>query len=233
MDTNCANPDRNCLNCELKSPLFCFLTDEELEMVRNHKMTVVYRKGETIRKQGTYMSHVVSVNSGLAKVYLEGENHQDPIIRIVKPTNFIGGPGIYLDRLHHYSVSALTDTSVCFIDVDLFKQLIDSNKAFAHELMKDFSQAILSVYNRLTLMTQKQMPGRMAHALLYLADEIFGAKKFNMCLSKLDLANLSGMAKDSAVKILREFQQTALIRLDENEMEILDIESLKRISRTG
>lgn len=233
MSSTCENPERNCLNCELKSPLFCFLSDGELEMVRNNKITVSYRAGETIRKQGTYMSHVISVTSGLAKVYLEGSGERNSIIRIVKPTNFIGGPGIYLDRLHHYSVSALTQTTVCHIDVELFKELIDSNKTFAHECMKDFSRSILSVYNRLTLITQKQMPGRMAHALLYLADEVFCSMKFDIPLTRQDLADLSGMARDSAVKILREFQHSSIIRFSDNMMEITNPESLRRISVTG
>jgi CRP/FNR family transcriptional regulator, polysaccharide utilization system transcription regulator len=233
MNSNCENPDRNCLNCDLRSPLFCFLTDEELAMVRENKITVVFRKGETIRKQGTYMSHVLSVNSGLAKLYLEGRDQHNSIIRIIKPTNFVGGPGIYLDRLHHYTVSALTDTTVCFIDVELFKDLIDRNKEFAHELMKDFSKSILSVYNRLILLTQKQMPGRMADTLIYLFEDVFQQNQFDMVLTKQDLAELSGMAKDSAVKILRDFQNAGIITINDHEFRLLDLEALKRISKTG
>lgn len=233
MNGNCENPERNCLNCDLKSPLFCFLTDEELALVRDNKISVTYKKGETIRKQGTYMSHVLSINSGFAKLYLEGLDNHNAIIRIIKPTNFVGGPGIYLDRMHHYTVSALTDCGVCFIDVDLFKDLIDRNKSFAHELMKDFSKSILSVYNRLIFLTQKQMPGRMADTLIYLFEEIFQTPRFSMYLSKQDLADLSGMAKDSAIKILRDFQNAGLIRVTDNDLIITDPEALKRISRTG
>ena len=32
---------------------------------------VNFKAGETIKKQGTFMSHVLSVNSGLAKLYIE------------------------------------------------------------------------------------------------------------------------------------------------------------------
>jgi CRP/FNR family transcriptional regulator, polysaccharide utilization system transcription regulator len=233
MSASCDNPARNCLHCDLKSPLFCFLTDEELAMVRDNKITVIYKKGETIRKQGTYMSHVLSINSGFAKLYLEGLDNHNAIIRIIKPTNFVGGPGIYLDRLHHYTVAALTDCSVCFIDVDLFKNLIDTNKTFANEMMKDFSKSILSVYNRLIFLTQKQMPGRMADTLIYLYEEIFQTPRFSMYLSKQDLADLSGMAKDSAIKILRDFQNAGLIRVTDNDLLIAEPEALKRISKTG
>ena len=233
MDNNCINPDQHCKGCEFKSPLFCYLTDEDLSHVEKNKITVLFKKGETIRKQGTYMSHVISVNSGLAKLYLEGIEQRNAIIRIVKPTNFIGGPGIYLDQRHHFTVTALTDTTVCFIELSVFKEIIDSNRVFANEFMKDFSKSILSVYNRLLSLTQKQMPGRMADTLIYLFEEIFESPKFIMYLSRQDISELSGMSKDSAVKILREFQNDRIINLTENEMEILDTEALHRISRTG
>jgi CRP/FNR family transcriptional regulator, polysaccharide utilization system transcription regulator len=233
MENNCQNPERHCIGCEFKSPLFCFLSDDEQLHIDKNKITVNFNKGETIKKQGTYMSHVLSVNSGLAKLYLEGIEQRNAIIRIVKPTNFIGGPGIYLDQRHHYSVTALTNTTVCFIDVNVFKEIIDRNKQFSNEFMKDFSKGILSVYNRLLYLTQKQMPGRMADTLIYLFDEIFESSKFTMYLSRQDISELSGMSKDSAIKILREFQNDRIINLTDREMELLDPEALHRISRIG
>ncbi|MEI6434311.1 MAG: Crp/Fnr family transcriptional regulator [Bacteroidota bacterium] len=233
MNSNCENPDRHCVGCEFKSPLFCFLSDEELGLIDNTKLTVMFRKGETIRKQGTYMSHVISVNKGLAKLYLEGIDQRNAILRIVKPTNFIGGPGIYLDQRHHFTVTALIDTTVCFIDVAVFRDIIDQNKAFAHEFMKDFSRNVLSVHNRLIYLTQKQMAGRMADTLIYLFDEIFEASHFPMYFSRQDLAELSGMTKDSAVKIIREFQLEGIINLTDHEMELKNQEALYRISKRG
>jgi CRP/FNR family transcriptional regulator len=77
------------------------------------------------------------------------------------------------------------------------------------------------------------MPGRMADTLIYLFEEIFESSKFTMHLSRQDISELSGMSKDSAVKILREFQNDGLINLTDNEMELIDSEALHRISRTG
>jgi len=223
----------NCISCECKSPLFRFLSDEELNMVQQNRINVVFKPGETIRKQGTVMTHVISVNRGLAKLYLEGVEQRNAILRLVKPTNFIGGPGIYLDLMHHYTVTALVESSVCFIDIQVFKKIIKQNILFAGEFMKDFSRNTLSVYNRLISLTQKQMPGRMSDTLIYLFDDIFESDKFPMLVSKQDLADLSAMSKDSAMKVLREFQKEGLIRITDHAMEILDAGALKKISRIG
>ena len=223
----------NCISCECKSSLFLLLSDAELELVEQNRVNVVFKPGETIRKQGTAMTHVISVNRGLAKLYLEGVEHRNAILRFVKPTNFIGGPGIYLDLMHHYTVTALMESSVCFIEIQVFKKIIRQNSLFAEEFMKDFSRNTLSVYNRLIYLTQKQMPGRMSDTLLYLFDDIFQSSRFPMVISKQDLADLSAMSKDSAGKVLREFQNEEIIRITDHEMVLLDAEALKRISRTG
>jgi CRP/FNR family transcriptional regulator len=211
--------------------MFTVLKEKELDLIDQNKYTVAFKKGETIRKQGTFLSHVVSLNSGLAKLYLEGSGFSNAIIRIVKPTNFIGGPGIYFDKMHHYTVTALQDSTVCFIDTEVFKKIIDSNKAFAHEFMKDFSHNVISVYARLLSLTQKQAIGRMADTLQYLFDEIFESSRFAMLLTKQDLADLSGMSKESAIQVLRQFNKEGIIRMSRQEMELLDRDQLIRMSQ--
>jgi CRP/FNR family transcriptional regulator, polysaccharide utilization system transcription regulator len=223
----------HCVGCECMSHLFCLLDHDELQFVDANKIRVNFKAGETIKKQGTFMSHVLSVNTGLAKLYLEGIEGRSSILRIVKPTSFIGGPGIYFDQRHHYTITALLDSSVCFIDLNVFKKILSRNQAFAEEFLKDFSRDVLTVYNRLINMTQKQMPGRMADALLYLYDEIFQQPRFPMILSRFDLADLSAMSRESAVKILRDFQKDGLLKISDHEMEISDVEALRKISRIG
>ncbi len=229
----CSRLSIDCERCGIRSRLLCLLTDEELGRVNAGKHQVIFREGETIRKQGTYLSHVLIIRSGYAKVYLEGPGERNTIIRIVQPTNFIGGPGLHHERMHHYSVSALTRTEVCFIDANLFLDLLSSNAGFAAEYMKDSSINTLAVYNRLANITQKQMPGRLADSLLYFFDEVIVGKQGKLHLSRQDMADLSAMSKESAIKTLREFQRSGAIALKDDEIELLDREALLRISRTG
>jgi CRP/FNR family transcriptional regulator len=77
------------------------------------------------------------------------------------------------------------------------------------------------------------MPGRMADSLLYLFEEIFLSDHFPMLLNKQDLADLSAMSRDSAVKILRSFEHEGIIQFNDKELRLLDHESLRRISRIG
>jgi len=178
---------KTCLDCILMSPLFKLLTEKELEIIDDNRFEVNFRSGENIRKQGTYLSHAISLNAGLAKLYLEGINNRNIILRIIKPTSFIG----------------------------------------------ELSTNTLSTYNRLINLTQKQMPGRMADVLIYLAEEIFENRKFEMFLSRNDMAELSGMSKDNVGRVLNSFKSEGLIEISDNVIEILNIDSLQVVSRIG
>src|SRR3990172_3567375 len=98
---------KNCRDCEFKLAIFNSLTDEQLEMMNEVRYEVKFRPGETIFKQGTAMTHIVIVTDGLVKVYLEGINNHNLILRLVRPVSMIGGPGFFTDYRHHFTAMAL------------------------------------------------------------------------------------------------------------------------------
>lgn len=225
--------NRTCKDCTNKSTIFQLLTDDELELIEANRIEVHFKAGENIRKQGTYLSHVISLNSGMAKLYLEGLGNRNIILRIIKPTNFIGGPGMFVDNIHHYSVTALVDSCVCFIDVKILKEIIHTNVRFGDEFIRQISIDTLSTYNRLINLTQKQTNGRLADTLIYLSQEIFESNVFSTILSKIDLSELTGISKDNIGKALKKFENEGLIRSNGVKIEILQPELVEIISNKG
>ena len=63
--------------------LSCFdlLSPEEKELVDTRSVLVNYKKGEMICKQGSFASHIMYLEKGLVKIYLEG-NPKDLILTI-------------------------------------------------------------------------------------------------------------------------------------------------------
>jgi CRP-like cAMP-binding protein len=219
--------------CEQISPMFLLLSTEELQIVKENKINIHFKAGEIIQKQGTFMSHIIFIVSGMAKVYFEREDQNNTILRIVKPMSFVGGPGIYSDHFYHFTIAALKDTSVCYIDFAIFKNILNQNIVFASEFLKDFSISILSVYNRLMALANKNIAGKMAYTLLYLFEEVYENREQCISISKHDLADLSAVSKDSSVKILRDFQKEGIIRMTDHVIEIIKPETLRMIQSVG
>lgn len=230
------NRSANCVKCEKcnsKTQLFNELTSEEIEIINDGRYEVLFKPGENIVKQGTSASHLINLTSGMAKMYIEGLDDKSIILEILKPWKVFGGPGIYIDGRYHYSVTAIEPCTACFTDANNLKKIFRSNPDFAEKFVSNCSFNSVKVYERLISLTQKQMPGRIADVLLYLCKEIYIKDTFEITLSRQDLGELSSMTKDSAIRILKEFESEGIIKVEGKHFTILKLDTLEDISRRG
>ena len=83
------NNATSCTVVNYKCDYFEKLSSDELELIRKNELTVKYKKGETICKQGTFASHIMVVEKGLAKVCIEGDT-DSLILKIIPKGNILG-----------------------------------------------------------------------------------------------------------------------------------------------
>jgi len=222
-----------CEDCMHKAPYFECLSEKDLEILNLDRFSVRYRQGEIILKQGTTATHVLSLVSGVVKVYIEGIADRNLFLSLLNPWALVGGPGIYTDRKAHYSAAAITDVNVCFIDANRFRKVSESNATFANQIITHTAERAIDLYGKLVSLTQKQMHGRIADGLLYLARDFYKSDSFCLQISRQDIADMTAMSKDSAIRILKEFERDGIIALNGRAMDILDMEHLKKVSQRG
>lgn len=223
----------SCVDCPLKQDVFRILSDHELEILNRNRHEVRYKSGETIFKQGTPLTHIACITSGLVKIYIEGMNNKNLLIKLTGTNSIVGGPGMYTDFKHHFTVTALEDTAICQVDVEAFEEVIEMNSKFAVEMMKLQNKQGTNNFKKFINLTQKHMPGRIADAILYLSEEVHKKDDFVTPINRQDLADMTAMTKESAIRILKEFKDAEIIRLEGSHFTVLQKESLLKISRTG
>jgi CRP/FNR family transcriptional regulator len=125
------------------------------------------------------------------------------------------------------------DSEIRQIEVKAFRTLMEQNFEFSKEIIDILSSNSLQIYGRFFCFTYKQAFGRLADILLCLADRIFKASEFNLPLSRKELAELSGMSSETVIRMLKEFNDEGLIKMDGKSIEVLDYERIKQISETG
>jgi CRP/FNR family transcriptional regulator, polysaccharide utilization system transcription regulator len=223
----------DCNKCNDRIALFAGLSAEELDVINDKRNEVQFRAGENIIKQGTASSNLVFLTSGLAKEYIEGYDHRNLILEIIKPWEIFGGTGIYVDNRYHYSVTALEEVTACFIETTNFKKLFRSNADFSERFMNYCGTCSTRTFERFVSLTQKQMHGRIADVLIYLSDTIYNSHSFEIALSRQDISEFSGMSKDSAIRILKEFENEGIIEANGKSISINKLNLLMEISAKG
>ncbi|PKP07910.1 MAG: hypothetical protein CVU09_18020 [Bacteroidetes bacterium HGW-Bacteroidetes-4] len=223
----------SCKDCNCKWPNFENLTDDQLALIDSSRYQARFKPGEIIFKQGSPTSNAIFLTSGFAKIYIEGYDNKNIILSIVKPSHLIAGPGSYVDNRHHYSLAAITETTACFVDMSVIKKLVHDNSSFAEGYLKDISKKSLNTFNKLLSFSQKKMHGRLAEGLIHLAFDVFEEKKFKCYLTRQELGELTGMTKESVVRLLKEFHDEQIIKLEDSYIEIVDRVKLEKIMVSG
>lgn len=228
-----ANLINSCETCTHGWEGFRLLQADEMRLLNDNRYEAAFKPGEIMIKQGSPTSSALFISEGMAKMYIEGNRGKNFLMGIATPGKLIMGPGAFVDSRHTYSVSAITQVHACFISFDVFRKVVRENPDFAEGLIEDISRKALKAHTRMVNLVQKRMSGRLADAILYFADEVFGSDQFEMLLSRQDLGDMTSMAKECVVRILREFEESAVVFSDASSMKILNKEKLRQISEMG
>ncbi len=215
--------------------MYCFdlLTAEEKDLVNSRSVLVNYKKGEMICKQGSFASHIMYLEKGLVKIYLEG-NPKDLILTITPQKNLMGLQALYEgNNTFLYSISTYTESAVRLIDIQIFKQLLKQNPLFAYRIINILNESTSQSYGRFFSLTQKQLHGRLADILLCLSRKIFKSESFDLPISRSDLSDLTSMSTESVIRIMKDFKDDKIIDINNKSISILDIPRLESISAKG
>ena len=209
------------------------LTDDELGRLINNCARISFRKGENIIKQGAFTTNIVYIKSGMVKEHMNGPNGKDEILKITKAPAYIGVPSALGGRIHKYSCSALEPTSVCFIDLHIFNELLITNTFFSRELILSLSRDLLEHFTKCVNKTQKQLHGSLAETILYLSEKIYESDSYNLSLTRTELGAMIGTTRETITRILHEYTENNLISIQGKKVKILNKEMLQRISDAG
>jgi CRP-like cAMP-binding protein len=221
-----------CKMCKTRSAAAKYLGDDELESMGLSCVEATFQKGDIIFKQNALSSNIIYIRSGLVKVHITGPEREQ-IMKIAKGPTYLGIPTTVGDKVNNYSATALTETTVCFIDINVFKKLLETNSNFSYAIIIDLCKNELRNYHRCVNQLQKHSLGRVAEALLFFADEIFQSNTFILPLSRIEFGDLTGNSRENISRILSNFSKDQIIRISGKEIEILNPEFLEQISSKG
>ncbi len=222
-----------CRDCKVKHCAAAVLGVEELDLINTSRHETSYRKGDIIIHEGSPISHIIYLKTGLVKEYVKGAQQKEQILQIVKNFSYLGLSSLFGDKINHYSYAALEDITVCYIDISVFHQLIKQNGAFGYEILVSVASDNLNNFNRFMKQSQKKTYGRVADAILYFSTIIYESNEFEIPFTRQELANLIGISRESATRVLTKFHDDGIVSLNDRHIRIDNLPLLEQISKNG
>jgi len=223
----------NCKECVYRSWAFKNLNDEQLKRINKNKQERFYRKGANICTEGDSIDSFMYLQTGLVKLFKTESNAREHIISIAKPLDFIGMLSVFSNQHHIYSITAIEDSIVCFVDLEIIKEFIQTNGVFALDFFEKISTVSDSVIKTRIDINTRQLRGRIAYILLFFSKHIYNSDTFNLPVSRKELAELIDMSTENVIRALSEFRKDKLIQIEGKSIHILDIKRLEKIYELG
>jgi len=210
-----------------------FISEKDLDKIIKSSVDLSFKKGETILKQGGVSSHIVYLEKGIVKFSYGNETGKNLILTIVSAPKILGGANLFYKDNNLFSIVAVEDCEAVLIDSGVLMNVMNENARFSMMLFQVASEMFKkSVLNFISL-AYKQKEGRIADILLYLAGEVFHDTRFELILTRKELAEFAGCATENVIMTFSRWQQEGIIHFEGKRFEINHMEKLRYISKIG
>jgi CRP-like cAMP-binding protein len=233
MNNNKKAPLDICADCLFKTICLQSMSEEDFNFLYESTIQKSYQKDEVIFQQGEKSPFLVFLQKGLVKFNYLDTNNKNLILTIVSAPSLLGLANVLNEDINLFSIIAIEDSMGCQLDLNKLKVLAMRNKNFLISLTKLSTDMFRnSIYNVISL-AHKQINGRIADILLFLARDIYHSNTFTLSISRQEMAEFAGCSKENVIKSLRSLNRDNIIRISGKEIEILDIKKLIKISQKG
>jgi len=212
---------------------FQLISKEELESLSEKRTQITYLKGETVFKQGAFAPHVLFIQSGLIRVYLQTGRNRVQNLWISKSGDFLAFSSLFGERTYSYSAVAIKDSGLLMIDKESLRNLLQTNPEFAFRITSKNYKSEKHLMEIVSSLSYKQMRGKLATALIYLNSETLMNEQVFTYLTRQDIADFASISVESVIKFLKEFEKEGILVLDNKNISITDMQRLTEISETG
>lgn len=216
--------------------LWGILEPDQKRIVSENLTLQQYKKNQIIYAEGEDPENLWILLNGKVKKFKSGIGDRVQILRLHRPVQYFGHRAYFAGEPYFSTAAAFEPSTVGSINMKIVEDLIRQNNDLAMFIIHNLSKTLGGSDTKIVNLTQKHIRGRLAEALLLLADN-YGLEDDNATLkiymSREDLANLSNMTTANAIRTLSTFVNEHLIIVDGRRIKIINEPQLRKISKYG
>ena len=227
------NNKLDCTSCQtLGLSVFCTLKKDELESLNTYKSSFLVKKGQMIFYEANEPPGMYCVHHGKVKVFKTTEEGNIQIVRLAKDGDIIGYRSLLAGEQYRSAAEAIEDSQICLIPKHYIFELLHKNIHLSLKLMENFARELRTAEKKNVDLLHKTSKERLAESLLLLKDTFGLTDKgfIDIVLNREDIANITGMATETVVRCLREWNEDGILELDKKFIKINDTKQLLEIA---
>jgi CRP-like cAMP-binding protein len=189
------------------------------------------REGEVLFRAGDVGDGCYRIQTGLVKVVVASQLGEERTISLLRPGAIVGELSVIDGGPRSASVIAVTDCSLSFFSRAKFQTYIDSHPELTSYLVRTLARRLREADDDLAATTFLSVKGRLARALLNLAEFVGendggGRIQLRLKISQGDLAAMAGVARENVSRTMSEWRTRDIVTRSSNYYCINDPKAL-------
>jgi CRP/FNR family transcriptional regulator len=225
----------SCGNCRLNSiclPL-ALESDDIAQLDSIIQRSKPLQKNQHLYREGDDFQSVFAVRSGTLKAYRTTDDGREQVTGFYFPGEIVGMDGI-ANNAHASSAKALETAAVCEIPFSSLEKLSAMMPNLQRHFFQLMSHEITEDQQLITLLSKNSADERVAALMLSIsgrnARRKLSATQFRLPMSRVDIGNYLGLTVETVSRVFSRMQKMDVLRVDNKEIEILDIEGLRKMA---
>lgn len=216
-------------------PFFAGLDAAALDRVAAGTRTRRFRRGEVVFHVGDPGDALFVITSGAVKITLPSENGEEAILATLQPGEVFGELALLDGAPRSATAVALEATETIVLQRDRFRQLLATEPTIRDAVLANMATEVRRLTTHVEDLHFLDVTGRLAKCLLRLAGEGRpdgnGGIRLRSALSQSELAAMVGCTRQSANRVIGQFADDGLIRVERDSMVVTDLPGLERAAR--
>ena len=166
----------------------------------------------------------IMLTSGTIRVTRQGKRRELVLYRVCPGETCILTVCNIISETYYQAIStAETQVRGVAIPAALFKRMAEQSSTFSMYIFRSFSSQLSDLLDCINETTLMQLDGRLASLLI--------SKGSVVQTTHSQLADELGSVREVISRILKNFETQGLVKLDRNQVQVIDQEALKKIAR--
>ncbi|TXE15661.1 Crp/Fnr family transcriptional regulator [Psychroserpens burtonensis] len=212
--------------------LFFELPDAICNVIKSNMVTICFKAGQPIFIAGEKAKGIYRVKSGKVKKSALTSFGAQHIFYICKENEYLGYHAVLSQELYPDCAIALSDCEVDFIAEKDFLKAVNTSHLLSRRLLKNLSHEFSVFINATKILAKHTVRERSALNLLILESKFQNEAETEteIIINRNDLASMVGTAKESIVRMLKDFKEEQLITTKRSSIYIKDYEGLIKVA---
>jgi CRP/FNR family cyclic AMP-dependent transcriptional regulator len=200
---------------------------DALNTFANGRDSTIFKKKQVIYSEGNHPYRMYYIQSGKVKVYKTNEDGKELVTALYNEGEFFGFIAMLEGTTYKETAEALEETELAVIPKEDFDHLINNNRHVMQKFIQILANSITEKEQQLLNLAYNSLRKKVADALLSLnAKYGKGIQNYSIDISRENLANIAGTAKESVIRTLSDFKDEKLIDIKQGDVYILNEKKL-------